>query len=344
MEVGVPVARQARLAGLARSPVAAGGLGVAVLLGVGLFALMVGDPFFGPVHLWHLLWGGSTVDRVLAWQARLPRFVLGALAGALLALSGLLVQDTMRNALAGPELLGVSSGSAVVMAAIIVLQVPVATAWQPWLAMAGGVVGGGAVIALSWGARSPEQVVLIGASVSALLGGAITAIISFGQQSTVSLLFQYLVGDLSNRTWSQVVLVLPWIAVLAIAYVFTPQLNLLRLGDEHATGLGVKATLVRFAVLGLAIAAVAPVVATCGPISYVALLSPHVARRVLGTSDARRVLPLAAIIGAILLTAADLVGQALLDPIEMPAGVFTVLLGGPVLLLVLRRGIARGRP
>jgi iron complex transport system permease protein len=329
--------------GLARTPVAAGGLGLTALLIAGLWALMVGEPFFNPVHLWHLLWGGSTVDRVLAWQARLPRFVLGALAGALLATSGALVQDAMRNALAGPELLGVSSGSALVMAVIIVLDVPVAAAWQPWLALAGGILGGGTVIALSWTARSPAQVVLIGASVSALLDGAITAVISLGQQSTVTLLYQYLVGDLADRTWSQVLVVLPWIAILAVAWVLAPQLNLLRLGDEPATGLGLKTAAVRFAVLGLAVAAVGPVIAVCGPISYVALLSPHAARRILGTHDARRVLPIAAIIGAVLLTAADVLAQVLLDPIEMPAGVFTVLLGGPVLLLLLSSGLERSR-
>lgn len=320
-----------------RSPAVACGVGVGVLLLVGLLALMFGQPFLGPVHLWHLLGGGSPVDRVLAWQARLPRFTLGALAGALLALSGLLVQDTMRNSLAGPELLGVSAGSAVVMAAVIVLNVPIPPLWQPWCALAGGVVGGGTVIGLSWRARSPQQVVLIGASVSALLAGAITAIISFGQESTVSLLYQYLVGELVNRTWSQVLLLLPWCAVVIAAAALAPQLNLLRLGDEPATGLGVRTTLLRCCLLGLAIAAVAPVVATCGPIGYVALLAPHGARRWLNTSDARRVLPFAAIIGALLLTAADLVSELVFNPIEMPAGVFTVLLGGPVLLVVLRR-------
>ncbi|WP_165423157.1 FecCD family ABC transporter permease [Ktedonosporobacter rubrisoli] len=152
-----------------------------------------------------------------------------------------------------------------------------------------------------------------------------------------NLIFVYLLGSLANRTWAAIWLVLPWLFVgEVLALLSARTLNVLQLGDEVAENLGLKVVRVRLLFLVLGIALVAAVVAVCGPIAYIALLAPHLARRMLNTDDARLVLPLAAFLGAGLLVAADLLAREVLAPVELPVGAWTTL-GGPVLLALLRK-------
>ncbi|MDQ0189686.1 FecCD family ABC transporter permease [Alicyclobacillus cycloheptanicus] len=311
---------------------------VVVLLGIGVLGLSWGTPSLSLGSLWNVLFGHShSVESVVVWQSRMPRYVLGALCGSLLALAGVLLQDSMRNAIAGPEILGVSAGSATVMAAIIILQIPVASILQPWLALLGGVMGGGTVVLANRNNQSPVRLVLIGVAVSSFLNALIVVIVSMGQESTITLFYSYLMGGLENRYWTQVVLVLPWLIVIPVALSLARKLNILRLGDEVAKGLGMKVIWIRVLILIVSIALVAPVIAACGPIGYISLLSPHVARKLLGTQDAIRVLPMSALVGAVLLTGADIVARQLFSPVEIPVGVWTTLLGGPLLLILLNR-------
>ena len=315
---------------------------VLVLLGIGVLALSWGAPSLSLGSLWNVISGHAQgVESIVVWQSRMPRYVLGVLCGILLALAGVLLQDSMRNAIAGPEILGVSAGSATVMAAIIILQIPVASIIQPWLALFGGVIGGGTVILASRNHQSPVRLVLIGVAVSSFLNALIVVIVSMGQENTIALFYSYLVGGLENRYWPQVVLVLPWLLVIPAAFALARKLNILRLGDEVAQGLGMKVMLVRMIILFVSIALVAPVIAACGPIGYISLLSPHVARKLIGTQDAVRVLPMAALVGAVLLTGADIVARQLFSPVEIPVGVWTTLLGGPLLLILLNRRLGR---
>jgi len=313
-------------------------LGALALLGV--LGLTVGTPRLSLPELWQIVaqGGGERVARITVLQLRLPRACLGALSGVLLALSGTLLQGALRNPLAGPELLGVSAGASAVMAAIIVGGLAVPFALHPWLALAGGLAGGGVVLLASLRTRDTVRLILVGAATTALLDALVIAIISLGSQNSVALLFLFLLGSLANRTWQQVQLVLPWALVCApLALLCARPLNLLQLGDELAEGLGLRVLPTRLAMTVVAAAMVAAVVAVCGPIGWIALLAPHLVRQLLGTSDARAVLPLAALAGAALLLAADLAGRALFAPVELPVGIWTTLVGGPLLLVLLRR-------
>lgn len=315
---------------------------IAILLVIGLLCLMWGTPSLSFRKLWETLAGGNPgLLHVLVWEVRLPRFVLGALCGALLALAGVLLQDSTRNALAGPELLGVSAGSAAVMAAIIILHVPVAAALQPGLALAGGLIGGGIVLLANWQDQSPVRLILIGVAVAAFLQALVIVIVNLGGETSIALFYQYVVGGLTGRTWRHVTMILPWSVTIPIALLFARWLNVLQLGDEAAKGLGLRVMLVRISVLLVSIALVAPVIAVCGPIGYVSLLSPHVTRRLLGTRDASQVLPASLLVGATLLTGADMVARQLLSPVEIPVGVWTTLLGGPLLLILLESRLRR---
>jgi iron complex transport system permease protein len=316
-----------------------------LLAGIGLLTLLVGTPNLSPPELRVIANGGGTsLVRVVVLQLRLPRLVLAILAGAMLALSGALLQDSLQNPLAGPELLGVSAGATIVVAAITILHLAVIFAVVPWLALTGGLVGSGIVILTMRQTRDSVRLVLTGAALTALLNASVIIFISLGSQNDITLLFLFLVGSLANRTWIDVNLVLPWAVVsIPLALLCSRPLNMLQLGDDVARGLGLPVLRVRLLILLLGTALTAAVVAVCGPISFIALLAPHLARRILKSTDARAVLPCAALIGAVLLSGADLFARQAFAPQELPVGIWTTVIGGPFLIVLLRRQIGTRR-
>lgn len=274
---------------------------------------------------------------------RLPRVVLGALVGAMFGLAGVLMQDTLRNPLAGPDLLGISTGASLVVAACTLFPTGIGPVWLPFLAMAGGFAVGAVVLAATRVSDDPVRVLLIGAALTSLLGALLVALIAVAPNGMiVAAIYRYLTGGVSGTVWGDVRVTLPWFAVtVPLALLCGRMLNLFQLGDELAAGLGGDPARTRLLLFTLAGLLTAPGVAFAGPIAFVSLLGPHVARRALGTSDARQVLPAAALTGATVVLGADALGRLLLSPLELPAGVWTVLIGGPALLGLLRRSLLR---
>ncbi|HEX8219534.1 MAG TPA: iron ABC transporter permease [Chloroflexia bacterium] len=315
------------------------------LLGLMLVGLMLGTPQLQISDLLAIAGGGGDrLSQIVVPQLRLPRVVLGAMSGAMLALAGTLLQDSMRNPLAGPELLGVSSGASLVMAAVTIFHLPLPWNLYPLAALVGGMVAGSVVLFSMRRLGDPVRLVLMGVSVGALLYAMIITIISLGDQNDVGLLYLYLLGSLANRTWDYVNQVWPWAVVcIPLALIMARPLNLLQLGDEVAEGLGLRVVRWRLVIVMLSAALVAAVVAVSGPISYVALAAPHIARRTLRTTDARQVLPTAMLAGSVLLVGADLLAKNLFFPIELPVGIWTTVIGGPLLLFLLRRHLGGAR-
>ncbi|GAB3077666.1 hypothetical protein GCM10027215_17950 [Nocardioides zeae] len=311
-------------------------LALAALVGA---ALCLGEPRLSPAAVLDALRDPTHPQHVAVTQARLPRAVLGALAGLGLAVAGLLMQDALHNQVAGPELLGVSSGAAVVTAAVVVLALPVPLAALPHLALVGALVAGVLVLlAIGGSTRDPDQVVLVGAAVSAACAGLVVAIVGLGTEGNVVVLFRYLLGSLAARGWAHVEVVLPWVVVgVGVAVLLRRRVAALALGDVAATGLGVPVVRTRLTALAVAAALAAAVASVCGPVAYVALLAPHVARRLRGSTSTARVLALTGLVGAVLLVAADLVSRLVLYPVEVPVGVATTLVGVPALVWILAR-------
>lgn len=286
-------------------------------------------------------WATGSADDVAVLtltQVRVPRVVLGVLCGAALGLAGALLQDGLRNPLAGPELLGVSSGAALVAATSAVLALPVPLGLRALVALAGAAGAGVVVLAVASASRDATRVVLVGAAVSAVLSGLVVAVVSLGTAGDVDLLLRYLLGSLAGRGWDDVLVVLPLLvpALVAVMALRRP-LGVLALGDPAAAALGVRPGRLRAAVVATAVALTAAVVAVCGPVAFVALLAPHLVRGLAGTSVSAQVLPGAGLVGALLLVAADLLARTVLAPVELPVGIATTVLGVPLLLLALRR-------
>ncbi|WP_199613728.1 FecCD family ABC transporter permease [Paenibacillus alkalitolerans] len=281
---------------------------------------------------------GGELQRTVVMEIRMPRVALGFLVGAMLGAAGTLMQGAMNNALAGPELLGVSAGASLALAVITVLHLPVSVQLHPLFALWGGLVGGCCVVLAARGSRGALGMLLIGMSVSAIMNGLLVLLISLGTSNDVNMLYLYLLGSLANRNWDHVLRIMPWfLATLPVCLFFTRTINLLQLGDDTAAGLGVKVGRSRVAIFALCAILVAVTVSQSGPIGYIALLAPHIIRTLLRMADARIVLPLAMLCGGVLLVTADMAARLLLYPIEIPVGIWTTLLGGSCFLFLLLR-------
>jgi iron complex transport system permease protein len=317
---------------------------VAALFGVGVLALMIGITRIPAEEVLRIVFteAGERVPRIVIWEVRLPRFVLGAMAGAALAVAGAMLQDALKNELAEPGLLGVATGASLVVAVVVIFNIVVPFGVLPVLALLGGLGVGSIILLATRLTRDPVRMILIGAALSALFSALITAVVVLGDPDELRVLYSYLVGSLIGRNWDDVRLALPWIAVaLPVALLFGRPLNLLQLGDDMAEGLGLPVFRTRALIFLIAIALQAAVVAVAGPIGFIALIAPHTVRALLRTTDARQVLPVSALVGAVLLTSADLLAREIFSPAELPVGLITIGIGSPITLILLRRLITR---
>lgn len=320
---------------------------VAVLVALTVAGVGLGSPMLGPGQLVEALGDPESLTRTIILDVRLPRIVLAVLVGAGLAVSGLLLQDGLRNDLAGPELLGASSGAALAMAILTMFAIPVPWVLHPMIALLGALAGGALVLSLVGTVSTPERVAVLGAAVSSVLGASVTAVIGLGGDTArVNLLFSYLLGNLSARNWSHVGMVAPAVLImLAGAVLLGRSVALIKVGESPARALGVRVTAIRVAVLLLAAIVSATVTAACGPVAFIALLAPHLARRVTGESRTAPLIGIVGVLGALLLLVADQAAQLVVYPAEIPVGVMTTVFGVPAMLILLRRRhLARSRP
>jgi iron complex transport system permease protein len=269
---------------------------------------------------------------------RLPRTVLAIAVGISLGVAGALMQGHTRNPLADPGLLGVEAGAAcAVVLAIFSLGIDDLTGYA-WFAMAGAGLAATAVFAIGSTRRGPDPVslVLAGAAVSALLL-AVTQAVVVRDSETLDAYRFWVVGSASGRSLSVFWQVLPFLLVgLLLAATSTPGLNLLQLGDDVAASLGLRPW--RQKVIGVAAVMLLAGAATaaCGPIGFVGLVVPHLARR-LGGTDYRWLVPYSGLLGGLLVVTADIIGRLVVRPAELQVGIVMALIGGPAFVLLVRR-------
>ncbi|MFD7156375.1 FecCD family ABC transporter permease [Kribbella sp. NPDC059898] len=289
-----------------------------------------------------LFHGGDTRDALVVRTLRLPRTEVGLTAGAALGLAGAVLQAVTRNPLADPGILGLSQGAAAGVVFAIAFGLASGFSGYVWFAFVGAVVAACLVYAISLrgrGGASPVKLALAGTALSAMAAGATTVVLT-SSSATLDQFRFWQVGSLSGRDTGTVVRMLPFLVVGAVLVLAcTPGLDALELGDDTARALGHRVQLVRVCAALGATLLTAAAVAAAGPIAFVGLAVPHLARRLV-TSGHRRVLPLSALLGAALLPAADVLGRVVRAPAEVPAGVMTALVGIPVLVFLVRRKVA----
>jgi iron complex transport system permease protein len=342
-----PVAPDLRPPGLRAGLLLAAG---AALAGAALLAVLVGpvrlDPagvlaeLAGRLPLVDVHGGLPAADAAILWQLRLPRVVLGALVGAMLALAGAAYQGVFRNPLADPYLLG-AAGGAGLGATLAIAYGPDTSTWPvgllPLAAFAGAVAGVAAAYALgrSGGGRTATTLVLAGVAVASFL----TAVQTYVQQredDTLREVYGWILGRLSTAGWEEVVLILPYALVSAAVLVACRRLlDVLAVGDDEASSLGVRAARVRLVVVAAATLGTAAAVAVSGLIGFVGIIVPHTVRLVAGSSY-RLVVPLCLLLGAAFMILADLVARTVMAPGELPIGVVTAFFGAPFFAVVLR--------
>ena len=285
----------------------------------------------------HTLLGNvQTSDEMVIWNIRFPRNIVGALVGANLAVSGAILQAVMKNPLADPGIVGVSSGAGLA-GVIMLIFMPEASILLTPVAFVGAMLSAAAVYALAWknGIR-PTRIILAGVAVSAFLGSGISALLVFYSDKVQGALL-WMVGGLSARSWPQVETLFPYtILGLVLALAGCKALTILSLGDETARGLGVPVERVRFSMTAVAALLAAGAVSVAGLIGFVGLVVPHIVRLIIGT-DYKYVIPGSAILGAGVLVFCDTLGRVAFSPIEIPAGIIMAFLGAPFFLYLLRR-------
>lgn len=314
------------------------GLLLTAAAAVGVLAIGTGDYPLSPLDVLRTLAGGGPpgADFVVT-DIRLPRLLTGLLVGAALGVSGAVFQSLSRNPLGSPDIVGFTTGSASGgLLAIIVLGG--GTALVPFGAIAGGLATAAAVHLLTrrGGGAHGYRLVLTGIGVSAVLGAVNSYLLTRANLNEAQQAVVWLAGSLNGRGWEHVVPVAIALAVLlpATAALARP-LSLLEMGDDAALGLGVPVARTRLALLVAAVALAAVATAAAGPVPFVALAAPQLARRL--TRDPGPNLLPAAFMGALLAVAADYLAQRLLGGRELPVGIMTAAVGGIYLLWLLTR-------
>jgi iron complex transport system permease protein len=313
---------------------------VMVLAAIAVLSLLLGSNRIGPGEvLAGLLHTGSSTDEAVVWGSRIPRTLIGAAIGACLGIAGLLMQGHTRNPLADPGLFGVSSGAGLAVVIGVYVFGIADTGATAWLALAGALVASVVVFSVTIagsGTASPVPLALAGAAVSALLG-ALTSFIVLNDQDSLEAYRLWVVGSLAGRQLDVLGAVWPFMLVgLVLAVCNVKALDALGLGADLARGLGENVLAARLVGLGGITLLAAGATAAAGPIGFVGLTVPHIARAVVGPGH-RWSLPASALLGAALVLLADVIGRLVAGTAEVEVGIVLAVIGGPVFVAVARR-------
>ncbi|MEV0635380.1 iron ABC transporter permease [Streptomyces sp. NPDC050619] len=322
-----------------RSAAAAATL-LVLLAAVMLASACVGQTYVSPAEVWRTLRTGAGPYDLVVGELRVPRIVLGALVGAALGLAGALVQTVTRNPLASPDVIGVGHGAAAATVLALATGTVSSPGAMPAVSVAGGLAAAALVYVLAWRrGMQPSRFVLTGVGIGVALSAIVQLYLTDSELEAAEQVKLWLTGSLNGRGWEQagplaVVLLLSLPALVWASRALRP----LGLDPATAAALGVRVDRVRLGLTVLGVVLAATATGAAGPIGFVALTAPQLARRITRTPQ----LPLlcSALTGAVVLVAADLAARTLLPPLEIPVGALTSLVGGPYLLWLLGRRTA----
>lgn len=308
-----------------------------------IISIGLGELKISPFRVLQVIFGGgSDRDRLVIQTFRMPRSIIALLVGMGLAVAGGILQGIIRNPLASPDIIGITGGAAVAVVCFLAIfsdashSLTVSIKWMPVAAFIGATLTAYLVYFLSWKKGvSPIRLVLIGIGIATLMKSLTTLMITLGPIYHATQVNIWITGSVSTATWDNVTILAPWIVLfILLAIVYARNINIQELGDDIATGLGGSIQRQRFTLLTISTALIGGSVAFSGGISFVGLMAPHMARRLVGSSYGA-LLPVSALLGGILVMLADLFGRTFFSPLEIPAGVFTASIGAPYFIYLL---------
>ena len=290
-----------------------------------------------------LLNSDDTSFAALVVRERVPRTIFSIMAGASLGISGALMQSITRNPIADPSILGVNTGASLfVVIGIAFFNINSANEYI-WIALVGAGITSifvYTIASIGSGGMTPIKLALAGSATSAVLTSLVSVII-LPRSEVIDAYRFWQVGSVSGATWESIDLMLPFLIIgLIISIISAPALDILALGDEVATGLGVNIGIIRIicAIAGVILCGATTAIA--GPIGFVGLMIPHSIRLIFG-SNLRGLVPMSAIGGAVLLTISDVLGRVIGSPGEFQVGIITAFLGAPILIIIARKAKVR---
>ncbi|QYR21279.1 iron ABC transporter permease [Paenibacillus sp. sptzw28] len=309
------------------------GLGLAVSISVGAADIKLRTVWEAVVHF-----NPDITQQQIIHQLRLPRALAGALVGACFAVAGAMMQGMTRNPLASPGLLGINAGSAFALAVCFAFYPGIQFKFLILFSFAGAALSAGIVYgigSLAKGGLTPVRLVLAGVAVSALLS-AFSEGIAIYYQIGQDLAFWF-AGGVAGTNWTQIQIMLPWmIGGLIGALILSRSITVLSLGEEVAAGLGHRTVQVKAAGTVIVLILAGTAVSVVGPVGFVGLVIPHVARFLVGV-DYRWIIPCSAVLGALLMVVADIGARMVNPPFETPIGAITALVGVPFFLYLARK-------
>ncbi|MFI6940562.1 FecCD family ABC transporter permease [Streptomyces sp. NPDC050418] len=316
--------------------------GLVLLLAVSCVAyLCVGEAFVAPGNVLKVLLGGTSPDELVVEELRLPRLVVALLVGSAFGVAGALIQTVARNPLASPDVIGISQGASALTVASMTLGV---TSYSvlPYLSVAGGVLAAALVYLFAWrGGLHATRFVLIGIGFAIALRSVTTLFMTKGDYLVAQQAQIWMTGSLNGRGWPEASVLAPILLVLvpAVAWAARAQ-RTVSLDDDTATALGVRLGRVRLGLVALGVVLASVATGAAGPVDFVALLAPQIARRL--TRTAQIPLVSSALMGAVIVVLADLLARRLFSPTELPVGVLTAAVGAPYLIWLIIRSRSVG--
>lgn len=299
-------------------------------------SLQLGTYYIPLNEIWEIMQDTTHSSYFTLIEYRLPRTILAVLMGGALALSGVLIQSVVRNPLASPDILGINNAAGLVAVCCLIFLPNMAFYWLPVFAFIGGIFAFIVLWVICHFHFRPIKMAIIGVALSALWA-SISHYLMLSHPLDINSAMLWLTGSLWGRSWSYLMVVLPWLLLLfPLIFLFCRDLDTLTLGENKATTLGLSITKIQILILLLAVALSTTAVAICGPIAFLGLVSPHLARYLVGGKH-RVLLPSALLLGAILLLFSDILARIIAPPIEIPAGILTAILGAPYFFYLLMR-------
>ncbi|MEJ8548065.1 FecCD family ABC transporter permease [Brevibacillus borstelensis] len=306
-------------------------LGIVLSIGIGSVHISVPDVLRSLVGM------GESAHQIVVLNLRLPRIVAAVIVGAALAVSGAILQALVRNPLASPDLIGTTTGAtAAAVAFISFTNGAFSIHWLPLVALVGGFFSASLTYMAAWRRGiSPLRMALIGVSISSAMSALTVFFMIAGPLHLANQALGWMTGTIYGTSWEHVFVLLPWVSgFLLLTFLQIRYLNIQELGDDMAKGAGVNVEKKRLTLIAISVALASAAVGIAGGISFVGLMAPHMARKLVGTGYGS-LLPASAILGGMFVLLADLIARTLFVPLDIPAGVFTATIGAPFFMYLL---------